>query len=356
MAPQNGKKSAKQQTTNVLKRKPFHRLSARQQEKVSKKQAKTATLKEQPTDVIQARRRDRKARFKAKRKPCGPLTAEEAFDQDIWATYRLVQAECQPSKVDLLAAAAEPDKQVEIKAIHTAYNQVLNRVVRSGEFTSQDRNEHRSLIVRLQRLQIHLYIDEKALAIPNTSSPGRENREPLSDDDMLFDLESELPNAGAPANDVEISSTISSSLESEEDEAPSNQRRTPPYRRDTNTPIEISSRISSPSESEEDEAPSNTFSLGRDAEVWRRQVMALRSPSLASLSDDHDDEVRVQIQNEIRAQRRETTLITTMSGTSLEASTLQITTPSTAALRMKETRVMAKVKETRVMANMVRAA
>lgn len=196
MAPQNGK-SAKQQTTNVLKRKPFHRLGARQQEKVSKKQAKTATLKEQPTDVIQARRRDRKARFKAKRKPCGPLTAEEAFDQDIWATYRLVQAECQPSKADLLAAAAESDKQVEIKAIYTAYNRVLNRVVRSGEFTSQDRDEHRSLIVRLQRLQrlqLHLYIDEKALAIPDTSSPGRENRrmerererEPLSDHDMLL--------------------------------------------------------------------------------------------------------------------------------------------------------------------------
>jgi hypothetical protein len=131
MAPQKGKKSAEQQkTNNFLKRKPFHRLSARQQEKASKKQAKTATLKQRPTDVIQARRRDRKARFKAKRKLCAPpLTAEEAFDQDIWATYRLVQAECQPSKADLLAAAAEPDKQVEIKAIHTAYNQVLNRVV-----------------------------------------------------------------------------------------------------------------------------------------------------------------------------------------------------------------------------------
>jgi hypothetical protein len=170
----------------------------------------------------------------------------------------------------------------------------------SGEFTSQDRDEHRSLIVRLQRLQLHLDIDEKALAIPNTSSPGRENRrmererEPLSDDDMLFDMEGEPPNATdvigdyhpyrepdelvAPANDVEISSTISSSLESEEDdEAPSNQRRTPPRRR-------------------------NTFSLGRDAEVWRRQVMALRSQSLASLSDDYDDEVDVQIQNEIRSQ------------------------------------------------------
>lgn len=190
MAPQKGKKSAKQQTTNnVLKRKPFHRFSARQQEKVSKKQAKTATLKEQPTDVIQAGRRNRKARFKAKRKLCAPpLTAEEVFDQDIWATYKLVQAECQPSKVDLLAAAAaEPDKQVEIKAIHTAYNQVLNGVVHrcvtsfvrrtardipnscSGEFTSQDRDEYRSFIVRLQRLQLHLNIDEKALAIPNTS-------------------------------------------------------------------------------------------------------------------------------------------------------------------------------------------
>jgi hypothetical protein len=119
---------------------------------------------------------------------------------------------------------------------------------------------------------------------------------------MLFDLESELPNAGAPVNDVEISSTISSSLESEEDEAPGNQRRTPPYRRETNTPIEISSRISSPSESEEDEAPSNTFSLGRDAEVWRRRVMALHSQSLASLSDDHGNEIDVQIQNEIMSQ------------------------------------------------------
>ena len=41
-----------------------------------------------------------------------------------------MKADCQPSKEDMLAvAAAEPDKQLEIKAIHTAYNQVLNRVV-----------------------------------------------------------------------------------------------------------------------------------------------------------------------------------------------------------------------------------
>lgn len=111
-------------------------------------------------------------------------------------------------------------------------------------------------------------------------------REPLSDDDMLFDLESELPHAGAPANDVkmaandtpiEISSKISSPPESEEDEAPGNQRRTPPRRR-------------------------NTFPLGRDAEVRRGQVMALRSQSLASLGDDHGNEVHAQIQNEIRSQ------------------------------------------------------
>ena len=48
----------------------------------------------------------------------------------MWATYRLMEAGCQLSKDDLLAAAAdEPDKQLEIKAIHAAYNQVLSRVV-----------------------------------------------------------------------------------------------------------------------------------------------------------------------------------------------------------------------------------
>lgn len=53
IAPQKGKESAKQtKTNNVLKRKPSHRLGARQQEKVSKKQAKTAILKQQPKDVI----------------------------------------------------------------------------------------------------------------------------------------------------------------------------------------------------------------------------------------------------------------------------------------------------------------
>ena len=34
-----------------------------------------------------------------------------------------MKAECQPLKKDLLAAAAaEPNKQFEIKAVHTAYN------------------------------------------------------------------------------------------------------------------------------------------------------------------------------------------------------------------------------------------
>lgn len=59
---------------------------------------------------------------------------------------------------------------------------------------------------------------------------------------MLFDLESELPDAGAPADDVEmaaadtpieISSRISSPPKREKDEEPDNQRRTPPYRRNT---------------------------------------------------------------------------------------------------------------------------
>jgi predicted metal-binding protein len=42
-----------------------------------------------------------------------------------------MKAACQPSKKDLLAAAAaEPNKQLEIKAVQTADTQVLNRVVR----------------------------------------------------------------------------------------------------------------------------------------------------------------------------------------------------------------------------------
>lgn len=65
IAPQKDKESAKQpKTNNVLKRKPFRRLSTRQQGKVSKKQAKTAIYKQQPKDVIQAGRRNRRARFK----------------------------------------------------------------------------------------------------------------------------------------------------------------------------------------------------------------------------------------------------------------------------------------------------
>ena len=48
--------------------------------------------------------------------------------------------------------------------------------------------------------------------------------------------------------------------------------------------------------------------------------------------------------------------ITTVPGSSLQALTLQMTTPRTAALKMKEARVMAKMKETRVMAKIVRAA
>lgn len=143
MAPQKGKESAKQpKNNNVPKRKPCHRLSSRQQEKISKKQAMTAISKQQPKDMIRAARRSRRARLEANRKlSAPPLTAEEAFDQDIWATYRLMKADCQPSKEDMLAvAAAEPDKQLEIKAIHTAYNQVLNRVVH-GCVTSFVRRE-----------------------------------------------------------------------------------------------------------------------------------------------------------------------------------------------------------------------
>jgi hypothetical protein len=139
----------------------------------------------------------------------------------------------------------------------------------SGEFILQDRDEYRSLIVRLQRLQLRLHINEEALEIPNTGSPPRDNPrnedkgecEPLSDDDMLFDLESELPDASTPADDVEPAAA--------------------------DTPIEISL---------------NTLSLGRDTEVWRGQVMALRSQSLASLGDDHGNELHVQIENKIRSQ------------------------------------------------------
>ena len=88
----------------------------------------TAISKQQPKDVIRAARRSHRARLKANRKlSAPPLTAEEAFDQDIWASYRLMKADYQPSKEDrLAAAAAKPASQLEIKAIHTAYNQVLN--------------------------------------------------------------------------------------------------------------------------------------------------------------------------------------------------------------------------------------
>jgi hypothetical protein len=123
MAPQKSKENAKQPKSNKeLKRKPFHKIGNKQQEKVSKKQAKTAALKQRPKYVLQTVRQDRNARSKKTGQLFSPLTAENTFEQNVWATYGLIKARCQPSKENLLAAAAdEPDKQLEDKAVYAAY-------------------------------------------------------------------------------------------------------------------------------------------------------------------------------------------------------------------------------------------